>query len=329
MSKPSVSVIIPTYNRLAYLREALDSVLAQTYRDFEVIVVDDGSSVDIEAGITDHPAQAKVIKQPHQGPAAARNHGLEHASANTSAFLDSDDLWQPNKLETFMAAMAAQPDVNIFYGPMRPINEQGKPVHGRTKPCHDGWISEKLFCSSFVHVPTVVCRKKTVLDANGFNHSLPVCEDYDLWLRLSVYEPFALIKEPYALRRLHSDRLSKENMSRNLVVKAKVLQDFYEANRLNGRLDPAIAEARLARVLFAASRASFQNGQYEQAVHLCRESRRYGKSPIRTTPLLARARTMALFRNGRDKQEHVPSPTVVGSELRGYTSSAASAGDKD
>lgn len=295
MSQPSVSVIIPTYNRRALLREALDSVHNQTYRDFETIVVDDGSTEEYGNGIADHPLRPSVIHQSHQGPAQARNRGLSEAAADVVAFLDSDDLWQPTKLETFMHAMNAEPDVNIFYGPMRPIDSRGNTVPGRTKPCHNGQITERLFCSSFVHVPTVVCRKRVLLDANGFNSSLPVCEDYDLWLRLSVRESFFLIAEPLALRRLHPDRLSKDQMSRNLRVKSDVLRGFYESDMANGHLDKAVAESRLSRVLFSAARAALREGQYEQALELCHQSRGYGSSRMRTIPIAFHARAMTFL----------------------------------
>lgn len=295
MSKPVVSVIIPTHNRTALLREALDSVHAQTFRDFELIVVDDGSTEDIEAAVGGHPARPKMIRQAHLGPAAARNRGIQEATADLVAFLDSDDLWLPTKLEVFLKAAEAKPDLNLFYGPMSPIDLQGNPVPGRTKHCHEGWITQKLFCSSFVHVPTILCRKEAILAVGGFDAALPVCEDYDLWLRLSVRERFGLIEEPLAQRRLHGDRLSKALMRRNLAVKAEVLQRFFESGVANGQLDHGVAQARLARVLFVAGRAAFKDRRYQQAVELCRKSRSHGGSPLRTVPLMAGAGMMGLL----------------------------------
>ena len=306
MKKPAVSIIVPTHNRFDYLREALDSIASQTYTDYEVIVVDDGSTDDTPNRISNHPVGPSVVRQSHQGPAAARNRGIKEASADVVAFLDSDDLWQPAKLETFMAALDAEPDVHVFYGPMRPIDAGGKTVPGRTKPCHEGRITQQLFCSSFVHIPTVVCRKATLQRVNGFDSSLAVCEDYDLWLRVSVDEPFGLVEEALALRRLHDNRLSKRLMARNLEVKAKVLQRFYESNVANGQLDPCVAETRLSRILYVAGREAFRCGRYQRAIELCRESRRYGRSPLRTVPLMVCAGTRSLF--SEDKRELQTSP---------------------
>lgn len=286
MATPSVSIIIPTRNRLSMLCEALDSVHAQSFRDYEVIVVDDGSDRPIGPDVVEHAVRPKVIRHTKsKGPAAARNRGLRESAAETVAFLDSDDLWHPTKLERFTRELEAEPDVRILYGPMQPIDEGGRPVPGRTKPCHGGRITEKLFCSSFVHVPTVVCRKSVLIDKGGFDETLPVCEDYDLWLRVSVDFDFGLVEEPLAQRRLHSSRLSKTCMSRNLAVKAYVLRRFYESHAANGRLDERVAIPRLARACFVAGRAAFREGRFRQAEELCRASRAFGAPYIRTLPL--------------------------------------------
>ena len=300
-SRPLVSIVIPTFNRLRFLGEALDSVAAQTLRDFEVIVVDDGSTEPVAEAVAGHPTKPRVIRQPRQGPGAARNRGIAEASADIIAFLDSDDLWQPTKLDRFISAFGAYPDTSIFYGPMQPILATGEPVAGRTKPCHAGWITEALFCSSFVHVPTVVCRRELLTREGGFDPALPVCEDYNLWLRMSVKESFGLVDEPLALRRLHPDRLSKSCMSRNLAVKARVLRRFYESGAAQNRLDPEVAAARLARVCQAAGRAALRAADFPQAVEFCRESRRYGGRSLQNAATLWTAAVLERFKgNGRE-----------------------------
>ncbi len=310
MAGPAVSVIIPTHNRVPLLREALDSVQAQTFRDYEVIVVDDGSDSPIEPRISDHATKPRVFRQPsRRGPAAARNRGIREAVADTVAFLDSDDLWLANKLERFVNALASDQGPRIFYGPMQPVDFRGRVVPGRTKPCHRGQITEKLFCSSFVHVPTVVCRKSLLMRMGGFDEALPVCEDYDLWLRLSVDEPFGLLDEPLARRRLHADRLSKTDMSHNLTVKAEVLRRFYESKRTNGHLDPALATRRLARACYVAGRAAFREHRFGRACEMCRASRTYGAAWGRTVPLGWASRAfMYVFGNG---DADLPSPPEV------------------
>lgn len=296
MAVPAVSIIIPTHNRQSMLLEAMDSVSAQTVRDWELIVVDDGSTEPVGEAAAGHPARPRVLRHDRRlGPAAARNAGIRAARGEFVAFLDSDDLWLPTKLERFLGALEGDRETGIYYGPMRPISADRAPVPGRTKPCHRGRITEPLFQSSFVHVPTVVCRRQLLERAGGFDERLPVCEDYDLWLRLSVDEPFGLIEEPLALRRLHANRLSKAHMSRNLAVKAGVLRRFHDAPAAQRLLRPESARPRLARVCFVAARAALSNGEHLQALHFCRACRAIGGPAWRCILLSLGARVRALI----------------------------------
>lgn len=278
MPKPVVSVIIPAHDRPALLRLALDSLARQTFRNFETIVVDDGSAAELAPLCADHPIAPRVVRQDQSGPAAARNLGISLARADLVAFLDSDDEWLPGKLEQFLAARDADPDVEIWYGPMRPIDRAGKPVVGRTKPCFGGRITRELFESSFVHVPTVLCARECILEFGGFNPALPVCEDYDLWLRMSVRQRFGLVPEPLALRRLHGERLSKSHMRRNLVVKAQVLEHFHRESASRALLDPLAARRRIGRVLMAAARAALRDRCTDEAIALAQRAATYGET---------------------------------------------------
>jgi glycosyltransferase involved in cell wall biosynthesis len=311
MNLPAVSVIIPTYNRPDLLREALDSVSAQTFGDYEVIVVDDGSAPPIAQAVADHPIRPRIYRQNRQGPAAARNRGIAEARAELVAFLDSDDLWMPTKLERYIAALRNSPDISIFYGPMVPIDAQGHIVNGRTKPRCAGRITEALFKSCFVDVPTVVCRKQLLTKAGGFDASLPVCEDYDLWLRLSLNEPFGLIEEPLAKRRLHDDRLSKAAMSRNFTIRAQMLLRFYESNKQNGAIRESVANSRLARAFFVAGRAAFKEGDYSLAIELCRKSRSFGRGAVRPLMLQMAASARSRLVGAPEKREMAASPAPL------------------
>ncbi len=296
MPRPVVSVVIPTHNRSALLRAALDSVQNQTFKQYEVIVVDDGSTEDLRAVVGTHPARPQLIRSPNQaGPAAARNCGVRAANGELIAFLDSDDLWLPTKLERFVAALRNDPKTRIQFGPMAPITADGRPMAGHTKPCIGGRITEALFLSSFVHVPTVVCCRELLVHHGLFDESLPVCEDYDLWLRISLDESFGLIDEPLALRRLHPDRLSKSCMRRNLAVKAKVLREFYESIADRNIIAKSVAFERLGHVCHVAGRAAFYNRRYQEADALLTAARQYGHPGLRTLPLNVAAKAMRRF----------------------------------
>lgn len=304
MDKPAVSIIIPTYNRPDLLRQALDSVAAQTFADYEVIVVDDGSTPPIADAVANHPSKPRIFRQVRQGPAAARNRGIAEARADLVAFLDSDDLWMPTKLERYIKAIDDHPDIPIFYGPMLPIDSAGRPVAGRTKLRHSGHMTEQLFKSCYVDVPTVVCRRDLLNRAGGFDSSLPVCEDYDLWLRLSLTEPFGLIEEPLAKRRLHDDRLSKSAMAKNFAIRARVLLRFYEKYK-GQALSERAAAPRLARVCFVAARAAFKEGDYLAACEFCRAGRVYGLG-FRRLILHAGASTCAALMGSRKRNKTPP-----------------------
>jgi len=202
--------------------------------------------------------------------------------------------------------MAQRPNASIVYGPMHPIDADRNNVPGRTKICHDGDITVALFLSSFVHVPTVVCPRQLLVESGGFNPDLPVCEDYDLWLRLSDRHLFALVPEPLAHRRLHGDRLSKSSMARNLDVKAHVLRRFRESDDGRRLLPKEIADERLARVYFVAGREAMRAGFYDQALQYCALSRRYGGSAFRTLPIKVGAGVLRALRGSDVVQESAP-----------------------
>ena len=290
-----VSVVIPAYNRPAYLREALDSVAGQTCRDLETIVVDDGSSENLEPVVVGHAVKPRFIRQDHRGAAAARNRGIAEARGEWIAFLDSDDLWLPAKLERYFESIRASPDAPIWYGPMDAIDEHRRPVAGRTKACHAGRITPALFESTFVHVPTVVCRRTVLLEHGGFDESLRVCEDHDLWLRISVRHPFGLVEPPLALRRLHAQRLSKSSMPDNMQIKFAVLERFFRSHP--GELDERTARARLASVAFSTARELTRAGRHADACAYFSKSRGYGGSLLRAAPRWAYALTMRALRS--------------------------------
>ena len=165
------------------------------------------------------------------------------------------------------------------------MEEHGERVDGRTKPRHAGDITQPLFHSCFVDIPTVVCHKEVLRAAGGFDESLSVCEDYDLWLRVSLKDSFGFIEEPLAKRRLHAQRLSKADMPQNLAVKARMLERFWNRPEARAKIDPEVAAARLGRVCYSAARSSFRGGLFAQATDQARTARRFRGAPWRAIPL--------------------------------------------
>jgi glycosyltransferase involved in cell wall biosynthesis len=208
--KPEVSVIIPTYNRGWILREAIDSVLAQDFKDFELIVVDDGSTDDTVKILDDYGQDLMRIRQTNRGVSAARNHGIAAASGHLIAFLDSDDLWLPRKLSTQVAFFDANPSAVINQTEEIWIRNG---VRVNPKVRHHkfaGMIFERSLALCLVS-PSAVMMTRSLFDEVGlFDEALPACEDYDLWLRISWRYPVHLIETPLIIKRGgHADQLSK------------------------------------------------------------------------------------------------------------------------
>ena len=205
-----VSVIIPTYNRWPMLGEAVDSVLAQTAAGHELIVVDDGSTDETPLRLRDYGARLTVLTQSRRGVAAARNAGVRHASGRYLAFLDSDDLWHPSKLERQLDFMEGNPRAEICQTDEIWIRNgvRVNPRHKHRKPSGDIFRASLELC--LVSPSAVMMRRELFERAGGFDESLPVCEDYDLWLRISKDTQIPLIPEALVTKRGgHPDQLSR------------------------------------------------------------------------------------------------------------------------
>ena len=207
---PSVSVIIPTYNRRPLVREAVESVLAQSYRGFELIVVDDGSEDGTVRELSACGPGITVIPQARRGAASARNLGVRSSRGKYLAFLDSDDLWKPRKLEIQAAFLDSHPELEICQTEEVWLRN-GRRVNPRKrhrKPSGDIFRPSLELC---LVSPSAVMMTRGLFELlGGFDESFPVCEDYDLWLRVSRDYPVPLIPDPLTIKRGgHPDQLSR------------------------------------------------------------------------------------------------------------------------
>jgi len=205
-----VSVIIPTYNRGWVLQEAIDSVLAQDFKDFELIVVDDGSTDNTGEMLDSYDQDLIVIRQTNRGVSAARNRGIAEAAGRLIAFLDSDDLWLPRKLSRQVDFFNSNPDAVINQTEEIWIRNNVRVNPRNRHHKFSGMIFEKSLALCLVS-PSAVMMRRSLLDAVGlFDEDLPACEDYDLWLRVSWRYPVHLIETPLIIKRGgHADQLSK------------------------------------------------------------------------------------------------------------------------
>lgn len=210
LNKPLVSVIIPTYNRDWIVREAIESVLAQNFSDYELIIVDDGSDDRTPDILAAYKKQIRVLRQPNRGVSAARNHGIAEAAGRLIAFLDSDDLWLPGKLSTQVKFFEKNSDAMISQTQEIWIRNGRRVNPKKRHHKFSGMIFERSLALCLVS-PSAVMIQRSLFDTVGvFDEALPACEDYDLWLRISCRYPVYLIDTELIIKRGgHDDQLSR------------------------------------------------------------------------------------------------------------------------
>ncbi len=193
---PLVSVITATYNMGRYVAGTLDSVLAQTHPAVEAIVVDDGSTDDtpeVLARYADDP-RVKVVRQKNAGQTVAKNRGLREATGAFVGFCDADDLWRPDKLARQLPSFE-DPRVGVVYGNFQFIDGEGRPIETYRPSTFSGRITGELLVDNFIHFPTALVRREIIERMGGFDESLSMGIDFDLWLRISVDHDFLYLSD--------------------------------------------------------------------------------------------------------------------------------------
>ncbi len=213
MNKPSVSVVIPTFNRSSYLKEALESVFAQTYTDYEIIVVDDGSTDNTPEVINSYLGSIRYIRwEKNKGPSAARNYGAKESRGTFIAFLDSDDLWEPQALEKAIPVFESNSEIGLVAFTMRFLNANDSleaPMQSIDERMpYYLFSTESLLHKDWGKVGMPVIRRECIERVGGFDETLLIGEDIELWLRISLYYKAALLHEPLYVYRMHERKLT-------------------------------------------------------------------------------------------------------------------------
>ena len=286
---PRVSVVIPTYNRWPMVGEAIESVLGQTYPGFELIVVDDGSTDDTVAQLGKYRSRLRLFSQVRKGVSAARNVGAGEARGSLLAFLDSDDLWRPTKLAFQADFMELHPEIAVCQTEEIWIRN-GVRVNPRAihrKPAGDIFLPSLDLC--LVSPSAVMMRRDLFVALGGFDEALPVCEDYDLWLRIAIDHQVALIPEPLVIKRGgHADQLSHSvwGMDRFRVI---ALQKLLRSDISRARREAAVdVLRRKVRILAQGARKRGKEPEalaYEAILtEFDKESRNVGNRDSRARP---------------------------------------------
>lgn len=207
------SVIIPTFNRASFLKEAIDSVLAQKFKDFELIVVDDGSTDKTQEILKPYLEKnlLKYLIQKNSGVAGARNAGIKAAQSDWLVFLDSDDLWLSDKLLEQIQFLKENPALKICQTEEIWIRRGVRVNQMKKHQKFAGWIFEKCLPLCIVSPSAVMIHRKVFEAVGLFDESFPVCEDYEFWLRVSLNFEIGFLEKLLIIKRGgHPDQLSKK-----------------------------------------------------------------------------------------------------------------------
>lgn len=229
LENPDISVIITTYNRANFIDRAIKSVLNQIYQDFEIIIVDDGSTDNTEEIIKGYKDK-RIIYIKHkknQGISAARNTRIKKSRGEYIAFLDSDDEWVPEKLSKQVKILQNEStEVGVVYSNLCYIDENGKDMNKLLNPKREGYIYKDLLGENCVGPPsTLLIRKECFNQVGLFDSQQDAHEDWDMWIRIAKSYKFALIKIPLVKYRLHSNQISK-NLEVKIIMAKRILVKY-------------------------------------------------------------------------------------------------------
>lgn len=292
-----ISAIIPAYNAAQYITEALDSVLAQTYPVYEIIVVDDGST-DGTAEIVKEIASSapsvpprndvpiKYIYQENKGPAATRNRGIKEATGDYMAFLDADDLWLPEKIEKQVKLFDGSDYAMVYCDMSHEVN--GRVINKsylkerNYKYVSDGKVYKNLLRENFIFTPTVIMKKDIIDKIGYFDEGLKICEDYKMWLNVAKNYPVGFANEPLVTRRRMGGNITEDKklfMSSGIAL----FKELFE-NRSSDKIERAIISAGLSERLFNLGYFYWDTGDLALARENFLQAMRYKHDILKIIP---------------------------------------------
>jgi glycosyltransferase involved in cell wall biosynthesis len=247
---PKVSVVIPTYQSAKYIQEAIDSILNQAYKDYEIIVVDDGSTDDTIQVLKKYGTRIKVIRQENRGAANARNRGILASCGEYIAFLDSDDVWMPNKLELHINILENNPEIGIVFSDVICVFGDRKTKYFNFRNPHSGEVYIHLFIRNFIPMSAAVVRKKCFEEVGLFDESLSASEDHDMWLRIARFFKVDFIDEPLA--HAHISVVREQRMSSyEIVLQESNIELRKKALKQNPELYKSLSLDALNRIFYS------------------------------------------------------------------------------
>jgi glycosyltransferase involved in cell wall biosynthesis len=263
---PAVTVIIPTFNRSRLLIEALTSVMDQTFRDSEIVVVDDGSTDDTQEALVPFANRIRYVRKANGGEASARNRGIQEARARRVAFLDSDDRWEPAFLETTMQHLDRHPELGLVATACSVVPE-GHQRRRIRRAMLQGDLLLTLFSRNFITASAVLINRDCFAKVGFFNEQLDQATDYDMWLKIARAYPIAFLNKPLCRWRRHEGNSSRDELRHRQCV-LKVI----EANCDPSRIPQALYQRRRSRLWVSLGRVYLGLGRIEEGNACFREA---------------------------------------------------------
>jgi glycosyltransferase involved in cell wall biosynthesis len=265
---PIVSIIVPTYNGVRYIAETIQSILQQTYKDFEIIVIDDGSTDETVQVIHSFGKKVRYFYQSNRGPASARNIGIQQAKGKYIALIDHDDLWLPNKLEKQVPILEKMPGVGLVYSDAfnfyTDSNECPNTCFDLKQP-YAGKVFKYLFIGNFIPNLTVLVRKECFEKIGYFDVSgkMRMTDDYHMWLQVSQQYDFEYIDQPLAKFRRHQNNMSRDDIGMILDTNAALKNICKEYPECIGYLTK---QKRFSELIYKLGRHALMDEKPNEAV---------------------------------------------------------------
>ena len=210
---PTVSIIVPTLNDIEYISKALESIFVQSFKDYEIIIVDGGSTDGTLEVLKQYEGKITFFRQKGKGVSQAKNEAIGRAKGEYITFLDADDLWYPEKLKVQIYFLNAHPEYGFCSSDVDFFNEEGIIINGaisREKNPRSGLVFDDLFCNNFISSATIFLRRNCFDKAGLFNESIFFAEDTDMWLRIAKYFQLGYIPRILAKYRVHAQARTQQ-----------------------------------------------------------------------------------------------------------------------
>lgn len=285
---PLISVVIPVYNGEKTIKNTIESVLNQTFSDFELIVVNDGSQDSTLVAINEiKDARIRVFSSPNSGVSASRNRGLAEAKGEFISFLDADDLWTPDKLESQLKALQKNPQAAVAYSWSDWIDESGQFLRAGGHITVNGNAYEKLLLRDFVESGSnPLIRKQALEEVGTFDESLAFAEDWDLWLRLAARYEYVAVPSPQILYRISPESASF-NVWKMEAGSLKVIErHFAQSPESLQHLKRETLGSRYKYLMFKAIEGNLERKKGLAAVRFLWQTIRYDSSMLRRVKIM-------------------------------------------